>query len=78
MLLHTFGHMQIIEKNEKMELKVKEGRSFRNNRNYSEEFGEFYKRLKFNLIYVYAINHYCKLICLKLDNQDFNQKKSWQ
>ncbi len=35
----------IIEKNTNT-LKIKEGRSFRNNRNYSEEFGKFYERLK--------------------------------
>ena len=35
----------VIEKN-KNTLKIKEGRSFRNNRNYSEEFGKFYERLK--------------------------------
>jgi len=35
----------IIEKN-KNTLKIKEGRSFRNNRNYSEEFIKFYERLK--------------------------------
>ena len=35
----------IIEKN-KNTLKIKEGRSFRNNRNYSEEFSNFYERLK--------------------------------
>ena len=27
-------------------LKIKENRSFRNNRNYSKEFSAFYKRLK--------------------------------
>ena len=35
----------VIEK-EKDKLKIKEGRSFRNNRNYSEEFDRFYGRLK--------------------------------
>ena len=35
----------VIEK-DKDELKIKEGRSFRNNRNYSEEFDRFYERLK--------------------------------
>ena len=35
----------VIEK-EKDKLKIKEGRSFRNNRNYSEEFDRFYERLK--------------------------------
>ena len=35
----------VIEK-DKDELKIKEGRSFRNNRNYSEEFDKFYERLK--------------------------------
>ena len=35
----------VIEKG-KYELKIKEGRSFRNNRNYSEEFDKFYERLK--------------------------------
>ena len=35
----------VIEK-DKDKLKIKEGRSFRNNRNYSEEFDRFYERLK--------------------------------
>ena len=35
----------VIEK-DKDELEIKEGRSFRNNRNYSEEFDKFYERLK--------------------------------
>ena len=35
----------VIEKDEN-QLKIKEGRSFRNNRNYSEEFNKFYERLK--------------------------------
>ena len=39
--------IQLDETNEKMDaLKVKEIRSFRNNRNYSEEFSKFYERLK--------------------------------
>ena len=39
--------IQLDETNEKMDaLKVKEIRSFRNNRKYSEEFRAFYKRLK--------------------------------
>ena len=39
--------IQLDETNEKMDaLKVKEIRSFRNNRKYSEEFSKFYERLK--------------------------------
>ena len=39
--------IQLEETNEKMNaLKVKEIRSFRNNRKYSEEFSKFFERLK--------------------------------
>ena len=39
--------IQLDETNEKMDaVKVKEIRSFRNNRKYSEEFSKFYERLK--------------------------------
>ena len=41
------GEIFFDEKNEKMDaLKIQERRSFRNNRNYSKEFSDFYERLK--------------------------------
>ena len=41
------GEIFFDETNEKMDaLKIQEKKSFRNNRNYSDEFNNFYKRLK--------------------------------
>tara|TARA_X000001036_G_scaffold303590_1_gene282628 strand:- start:397 stop:1449 length:1053 start_codon:yes stop_codon:yes gene_type:complete len=44
---NNIGQLLLDETNEKMDaLKIQEGRSFRNDRKYSEEFSKFYERLK--------------------------------